>query len=560
MVVTLAHSDLHGREPTTAELIDLVSTCSAQNLLWKLSVVGTLASRAPRVNRQAQQALARQLLPDPASARAAELLGSSEHQVFVHQESLVVGAIVALAYASDAPGDEPGDADPYAVGRIVAMLNDLLAEGPREWSIDDGVRFALRNEVFGATERAANAIARYYDLLAARSRVSSTRQRWDLDATFSDAYGLSLEEFWTLGWAHYAVFSRLRAAADLDRVQYGRVRLTPTSDGERVFGLYSRLVSRQLADVREELHAHPPTSLAYAEVEPFLRRPLIELPSGALMPVWLPWFADKLGPGARWLLQDAFAQRSSHGVQDFNAYLGALWEDYVFDLLDRSYPSQKPLRMLYRPVLYGHPPEESNDATLFLGDNAVFFEATVSALPARISWTGDVDGFRDWVRQRMYTGSPGKVAKLARRIDDFVKGKLVFDGINRSHIRHIIPVLVTLTPYPRNPITAVAFAEEARGVLTEIQRRGAVTIHSLRSLSAEDLEMAESLSAAGEFQFADELKAWEASGVRDWPFKNYVFATRSTIPPNAYLRRRFEDITEFVRTRAPRLIDMPPAA
>jgi hypothetical protein len=154
----------------------------------------------------------------------------------------------------------------------------------------------------------------------------------------------------------------------------------------------------------------------------------------------------------------------------------------------------------------------------------------------------------------MYSGQPAKVTKLARRIDDFLTGRLVFSGIDRSRIRHVIPVLGTLTPYPRNPITAVAFDGEAQGVLTTAERRNQATVHPLKILSAEELEIIEVLSDNGRLQLAGELRAWEDSGLQDWPFKNYLYATGRQAGPNPYLAQRFREIQAWVVSRASQLI------
>lgn len=543
VMVTLGYSDLHGKTPTREELVALVTSCTSENLLWKVSALGTLLAlqgRATSLTVQAQ--LTMQLLPEPLNRRAVERLTKGEHQILVHHEGLIVTALLALAHGQAGTGGVQGDRDPFTLGRILLMVNDLLAEGPKDWTIDDALHFALRNDVFGTNDQPRYVLARYYDLLGVRARRPGS-PRVNFDAAFTAATGLELDDYWALSLGHFGLFARLQKAGDIDSSHYGRVLLEPTAEGKPIFDKYLTITSRPIAVARDSLRADPPVSLAYADIQPFLRAPLIQLTTGAQVPVWLSWYVDKMASGPRWILQDFFAAQSSRGVQDFNAYLGELWENYVRDLLARCYPSSGPLQILFGPIVYGKPPEESNDATLFLGDAAVFIEATVTAPQARILWTGNSTAYRSFVRERLVMGRPGKLAKLARRINDFRSGALHFPGVEPSQIRHIIPVLATLTPHPRNPITATVVREEAAGLLSQREYGAQQTVYPIGVIAAEELEIVESASRAGGFDLALELRNWSESPYRDWPLKNYLFDRGVGRQPNPYLAQRFDEFT-----------------
>lgn len=555
IMVTLGYSDIYGSLPSHDMLLALIRSCTTENLVWKLSAVGTLLTlRRRSTSLASQQQLAGELLPPDARGRGLDLLSHGERQVLVHHEALVVAAILALAHGQPGTGDAPGDRDPSMLGRLLPMINDLLAEGPREWGLDDALKFALRNDVFGATDQARNVIARYYDLIGIRARAPQAASRMNLDIAFADATGVSLEDYWTLGMAHFGLFAQLRRASDLDAAKYGAVVINPQVQARRVFDRFAALVSRPISEVRRSQYANPPASLAYADIEPFLRAPPISMTSGALVPVWLPWFVDKLGSGPRWMLQDHFGSRSGSGVQDFNAHLGTLWEDYVFDLLARCYPAEGALQVLYAAITYGNPPEESNDATLFLGDAAIFVEATVTAPAARTSWTGDADAYRHFIRDRMVSGRPAKLAKLARRVDDFLSGRLQFPGIDHKKVRHVLPVLATLTPYPRTPITDAVVRQESGELLSQVRQVGAHVVHPVGVLAAEELEIVEAASRAGEMDLGVELRRWTGSEHRGWPFKNYLFSRNLGSSPNPHLQERFAELQELVMKRASELL------
>lgn len=559
MAILLAASDLHV-QPRLEDALNIVGRSSRDDLLWKVSVLGTLlANQHAAVDPRKQLALAMQLLPDQQHRRVQELFRRGERQVLVHGEALL--AIASLAVHRGRPDAGPLDADPFALGRLVLLVNDLLARGKPDWSMEDAVGFSLRNEVFGSTSQARYELARYYDLLIRRSRAAHSRTDWiDLDSGFRETTGLSLEEYVTFTFALYSHFVRFQTADDVAAQPYALPGALAQSRNPDKLERYLEDVAQSTEEVAARL---PRISgeLPETAVEPWVRRPLVRLGKAAAVPVWLPWLIDKAGAGLRWRLTD-WAADAGPGVQQLNAYLGSLFEEYGRDLLRFAYPESPVGPQLLGPVEYSMPLEASNDATLLIGDTAVFFEFTVTSPPARILWAGNAVEWRRFARERLIGARdrrPGKVAQLGRRIGHFLDGRLKLPGAPAA-VRRIIPVLVTLRSHPSNPIMAAALSEELKAFPDwPTGQRGDIEVLPLRMLSAEELEIATAGSRAGTLDFTESLIAWTHSRQqRDWSYKNFLRYDRNYEEvPNAYLISAYRECTEMVTNLAKELFVLP---
>ena len=194
----------------------------------------------------------------------------------------------------------------------------------------------------------------------------------------------------------------------------------------------------------------------FAEFVAHHTRRLLRLSDAESVPVWLPWVESKIADDPRWIIASAKVGDVS-AIADFDGLLGDLFEDYVFDLLSRCYPTSGGTAQLFGPIEYETEQglEESNDATLFSGPDAVFIEVTITHPRFPVLWNGDVSAFRAFLVDRFVNGETRKLWKLSKRINDFRAGRLQIGGVDPATVGTIYPVLVTLLAWPRHGILSL---------------------------------------------------------------------------------------------------------
>ena len=285
-------------------------------------------------------------------------------------------------------------------------------------------------------------------------------------------------------------------------------------------------------------------------------RPLLRLSAAESVPVWLPWVESKIADDPRWIIASAKVGDVS-AIADFDGLLGGLFEDYVFALLSRCYATSGQTTQLFGPIEYQTEQglEESNDATLFSGSDAVFFEVTITHPRFPVLWNGDVPAFRAFLADRLVNGSTRKLWKLSKRIGDFRAGRLQIGGMDPASVGTIYPVLVTLLAWPRHGILSLVVDP----VYAELEPFGGGedllgTVAKPVFVSAEELEMLE-VSLRSGWTMPEVLETWRRSPHAESSLKNHLFLDRRfEEQPNPYLLEMFKDVVSALKSNAAELI------
>ena len=534
-------------EPIKAEL----TTLSRDWLVRALSMIGTVFSNG-KDTVPAHRALAAEMLTGDIREAALSAFDDGEVSAFLHPHGLLVAVKLALSYGSTS--SDRTDADLLA--HLLLAGNEVAVASDGE-SLDHLSAVALRSSVFDLKEEVRYLIPRYHELLVERARPAVGKIGLDLGLLFQESTGgLSIDDYLALSVVVWAMFARFRTAEDLGDKNYGGIlddlgRRSLTAD---TWDRFTTLLVVDIAEAAVAVAGDEQASLTLGQVNLFRERPLIRLSTGEVVPVWLPWLQSKIGDGLRWTIQGAL-KGDTAAINRFTDALGALFEDYAYSLLARLYPDQGNLRMLYPEQEYkrGQNVEKSNDATLFVGDAAIFFEFTITAPRVTDLFAGDTEAYRQFIRRRfLEEGSNHKLLKLGRRIEDFLSGALVFESVDRAVVRRIYPVLVTLVPWPRHRVISRALGPlfESLSLLRGGVRDG-VSVRPWRLISIEEMEMLEGTIAAGNDSLEAVLAGWVDSTFSESSLNNYLLLGRGwTEEANPYLRGKYQVLVERIKGEA----------
>ena len=170
---------------------------------------------------------------------------------------------------------------------------------------------------------------------------------------------------------------------------------------------------------------------------------------------------DKMSVGAYWLLHESFrVADSKKGVQTFTKHVGALFQDYITDLLVRIYAAGQPERFFdetsillasprMRQAMRKGKPPQCCDGVLVSGNSLVLFEMMATLLSIRTLVEGNPATFQDEVGHKFQH----KIEQLDHTFDGLAQQLLELSGLDRDAITHVYPVLVLLQPFPQHAAT-----------------------------------------------------------------------------------------------------------
>jgi hypothetical protein len=259
--------------------------------------------------------------------------------------------------------------------------------------------------------------------------------------------------------------------------------------------------SRAVDDWRGELGSDA-VSLTADERLSVYDRPLFLREDGSFTPVSVSVLRENLSTGLFWRLHRASAANDAeHGVQNFMSDIGALFEDYVDDLLKVTYVGNaRALGRLFREQRpkfreaaddllppYQRSPGHSVDPTdgvIIEGNTVVLLEATAQHLPIRTL----LGGTSGEIRAAIAVKIGRKFGQLDLSVRDLASGIFALPGLGGDPIRVIATVLL-LHPFPQYYVTWDILDEILRtnGWLSGTNQR--VTVVGAQIITAEELEM-----------------------------------------------------------------------
>jgi hypothetical protein len=538
-VLQLGYEEVFGEK---AEWPGVERRLQRYSLRAVLDVVGKISAYLDGVEGSAADVAAQKLISDglfgPASGQrvwekvAAYARKHPEVRSIALFGELQLINVVKVALLMMPTEDRESDEDLGGLGEAMLMIGELMhgelepvvpldrsAPMPPEWKL-----LIVANALFHAGGAWRNDLGRSHELyLKDRPHLHAHPAYVDLPGRVKARTGLDPVNLWSVLFAlqaHWAAFDatslhQLSGGVDADTYFTAHYRFSP-EEVKQFFGLCAASAADIQVRVRAEYsrgHLDP------LDVLPFAQTPLMQLgqmvyaPSRKLV-------AEKLGKGLyHLLLGSAGPTADSKRVLD---YMGAVFEDYVDELLRRVYPATSG-RYVDARTLGSLLPGKSCDAVLIFPDALVLLECKAKLFPLDVRRARRVDQLEAALKATYLTAAP----QLSATVDAAQRGLLRPVGIDPARIRSYMPVLLSQDDVAMvRPLHAdVVAAVKAQGLLQQegVKRLQGIAIGELEALE-EDLDRT---SLYGVLEAKESSPEWWDESLR-----NYCFAERKGLMEN----------------------------
>lgn len=457
VLTTVTWSDVAGSVLTDTELQSIVGAATAGGLLRVISLISTLLTNvgwSPYAHRDQQCAAARELCSADVAGTVEQLLVTQRRDVFVHHAQLLAAARLAILYGQ--PGSaRPSDGD--VIGKVLLAINDSLQREELEQADPhaSAIMVSLRGLGLFRNEQWRYLMPRYFDLLVTRARNHPIGK--DFAPAFYSATGVEMEAYICFALLYLSAFQgitearQLESRAFLDAID-GIVRQVRDQDLVR---RCQALFSDDLEGFRNAF-TPPNASTRTPGHHRFQERPLVRLPGGVTLPISLPLLHEKASMGAYWLLHEHYRCDPTKGIRKFTSTVGKFFQDYLSDLLKRTYAAGPGDERYYDEASIkasSHPPRGRNeppfDGIILGNDSIILIEMGTAALTADLLRTGDPAEFSRQVNAKVVK----KIEQLNKAFNEIGQGFWRAPGLELRRISHIYPVLALLHPYPLTSAT-----------------------------------------------------------------------------------------------------------
>ena len=537
--------DVTGSPTSEERLQQLAAELNAESAITLFSALATVQHnrRGGLAGLDADQiSAATELLPPNVASEIVDRLKKGHRHRWLHEEQLLAAMRLVILHGQS--GRMTGAPDRQILAEFLLGINDHFhLEGPsgepEEWQ---RMRMVLRPLGLLASEQERYLIPRYQDLLLVRARVEKSRGALDLDSAFEEATaGLSFEQYLAAALIYLMPF-----------VTVTDVRSLAASNYREILGAYERrfrdakkaeICAEQFVGTvgwyHDQFNAMEAKPLAYWDYLPFKRRPLIRLEENqSPLPISFSLLLQKLATGPYWLLHHHLATvDAEHGVQNLNALMGAVFEAYSEDVLERTFkPVAEASFVAGSAITARTRGVKRPDGVVQQGTNLIVFETSATVLSDAAIVNSDPAAFMNESASKHRS----KVVQLGKAIEGIASGALQAPGIDISRVGAIYPVLLLLHPFPhfRFTVEPLRDAVPPRRVGQRDAQQMPLTI-----LTAEEMEMLEPALAGGVATLADLLAQRAADGVaRDTSFKNFLLSSGlQGIEENASMKQLYDE-------------------
>lgn len=457
-------------EPTTLSVLTrLAAQLPAEGILYLVSILQLVMRRHYGGDRAAylhdQLDVAKELFPPNIFERVRLTAETTGSDTVIHSTQLLIAALLAVHFG------KPGDRAQWDT----AVGAELLLRIPDALDITGGqgddslLKLLIRRYGENRNEEERYLLGRYFDLFVQRPRAK---------------------------WGHPSPFDRL--------------------------------VEADLVATPDWLRAHPQTrlnasSLALTNFEALGEKPLMRVPSGGILPLSMPLFLHRLSIGLYWnLFEAARKDDADHGVEDLNAKVGELFQEYCTAALAAA-ATAGGATFIPESEVRGPEGHSKPDALLLEDRSLILIEMTVSTLPRAVQVKGSVEGFRPLLAPEGPIGR--KLRQPVTAATNLLDGTTHTPRLDTSQVDAIFPVVLFLHPLPQHAMVAreIAAAYTPPAALSTAGR--SIPVHAVQFLSAEELEILEPMIAQGT-HLADLITGKLASDpfLAGGPLKNYLFA------------------------------------
>lgn len=376
--------------------------------------------------------------------------------------------------------------------------------------------------------------------------------RFEPAVAFRDYTGLSLEEFFIVGFAVYTRFLNHVDQANepqdfvLDPPRYFATTKLQPHQWRTFLGLLSRSPDELLTALDDETERY---GRGLYRSHAFDRAPLVRFPDGTVMPTSFASLERAVTEGAFWLLADA-AEAKGVPREEFTGPFGEVFERFVQESLDRIAAMERPAPTAFRDFLYGPKKSRalSSDVSFVYGREAIFFEVVTGRPSVATTTRGNEISFREDLR-RLVLKKAGQLRRCW--MDYFVFQRLSFQGVPKGQIQTIWPVLILIEGFPLMPPIYGEVVKQVRGGGWP---RNAPT---LTLLDADELGALEAIVEKG-WSSLDVIKRWKREAP-ELPMSNWLHETAdfsNGVGHATWHKDAFAELTDVVSRT---VLGVPPA-
>lgn len=542
------HEQIFGRRFTEAEMIDHLGKIAVDDALEALARLSCMVEGAIVTDARRQLQILRRIGLE--AEVVAQLQGicdareGGQPRTLFFPQQVVQMSRMAIRHC-DRRNSDGFDGGKLAGSfiRCVFGVTDLLGPEINSGTTSEVRGFLLRQLGLMSRQESLYLFSRYYELLVRLwPRVHANGGRFEPAIAFEEYTGLSLEEYFVLGFATYIRF--------LNHVEHDIEPREFVLEPSRYFET-TKLLPRQwktfiglLSSTPDELlYALDSEDQSYGQgayrCHTFDRSPLVKIANGIIVPTSFASLERAVTEGAFWLLADA-AEAKGLPREEFTGPFGTVFERFAQESLERIAEMEEQPPRHFRDFHYGPKKAKalSSDMSFVYEREGVLFEVVTGRPSVATMTRGNAIAFREDLRRLVL-----KKAKQLRRCwkDFFVFHQLSFDGIPKGRIHTLWPVLILIEGFPLLP---PIYGE----VVEQIGRDGwPRNAPRLTLLDADELGSLEALVEQG-WTTLDVVKCWKRQDP-ELPMSNWLQTSRdvpSEIGHATWHKESFADLTDLV--------------
>lgn len=382
----------------------------------------------------------------------------------------------------------------------------------------------------------------------------------DVNQTFRDATGLTLQDYQNLVFNLFAVYSNCspqeiaRQDPSRDRSLFYDTTLVP-----ELMPLYESFLRDTCISIDELKDAAKNSSGFKNEFRLWRQYPLVQISENQLLCIDLYFLLEKLQTGVFWIMRDQLEKQRQGDGQKIITLWGDIFEDYVASIIRRGIDAQVPQveNYLIAPKYNQGQEEECTDVAIYGVDTLILLECKSPLLRAESKFSGDSDKLYAELKDKIIEGErpekPRGIKQLCNAIQSLFHTEETqrqsIKEIDVSKIKKIYPVLVLSDRMFSMPSMNWFLNSEFRRLLKDIHRVENLEVMDLTVLTIDDLESLEPYLSDTPFHtYLNKWMQWRAE-VSGLSFSGFLHPLLIKNPPeNTFYDQMFNQIHSEIMT------------
>ena len=425
----------------------------------------------------------------------------TEHMIFSRESTLLL--LSKSAHIADPNSRRASDSTVDAkneLARCYLIANKYIGEKIPDVGTDETAE--QREEILAGlipsfeyvitpsrSPRVKSTMVRSKEFLAYFQKMAS---RFDVNETFSQATGLTAEDYQHLIFSILVVFSNLSP----EEILKGVGPFVDTKPSPALTSLYEKLLPHTCISI-DELARKAATPPSLPNEFLLLRKyPLVEIGKNQIMCIDLGFLLDKLATGVFWIIRDQLEKDKTGGGQEIIRLQGEVFEDYASSIIERGISAQTPASMekcIIQPKYLPEQEVECTDIAVCGCETLILLECKASLLHAQAKFSGDALKFYKNLKDKFI--EPKGIKQLCNAMQflghtDEKKRRKVED-IDIFGVKKIYPVLVISDRIFSLPSLNQFLDSEFQRLVADNDLEDHLKIMPLTVLTIEDLEFLE---------------------------------------------------------------------